>query len=126
MKHLLLLVVLLSGCSSVKMKTVTMQPGPDTCQVVETRVSVLSTLVYAVCWDEEGQVIGFTGSGGTPAIQVPLSLINSGSTLAAGVILGKSMIQAAESIPRRINTDGTMQVEIPPVEIKVIPVMPGR
>ena len=94
-----LLSSLLAGCGQTTAR-VALSPAPNECQITESRTA-LSTTTVSVCWDGKTQALGMAGGSGMPSAAVPLSLLQSGATVAGSGILGgaiKSGLKSIESI----------------------------
>ena len=91
--------LLLTACGQTTTR-VALSPGPNECQITESRTA-LSTITVSVCWDAKTQALGMAGGSGMPATAVPLSILQSGATVTGAGIMGgaiKSGLKSIESV----------------------------
>ena len=106
-----LILLVVAGCGTTTAR-VDLTPAPNSCQVSEVRPTWLSTQSVAVCWDDQGHALGMAGAPGMPAMNVPLSLIQSGATVAgpaAGALIIRRAIQGIS-----LSTDVTVTPVVGP------------
>lgn len=131
---IILVLVALTGCTSVTHQRYALTPEPNACQATEARPSAFSTIVGVVCWNAEGKPIGMAGAGGTSAAAVATSLVGSAASVAGpvvgAVILGGKLVEAAQVIDGAtinaitsgsVSTSGTVNVgSIPAVNVNPV------
>ncbi len=86
----LLLVLLLSGCASYTSMPFQVGQASLPCEAFEARPSILSTVAGAICFDQAGKPIGMIGGTGTSQAGLATELIQAGSIIGAGAIIGQS------------------------------------
>jgi len=106
--------MLLTGCASVRHVSYSLTVKPNGCQVTETRPSMFSTATATVCWDSNGQAIGFSGQSGQPTITVPLSILSAGAMVGSAGVISYGIIkgtQNLQSITGNVTHSGTVNLE---------------
>lgn len=101
----------LAGCTGVETIYVPLEPIPNYIQVTEVRPSWFSTHTVGVVYDEDGKIVGVTGSGGRAVIDIPLSVLGASATVTGAVILGRGIEGAAKGM--QLDAGVTHRVELP-------------
>lgn len=96
--RLILALCSLVGCAPTSVRRVefTLDNNPHrlSCEVVEARPSMLSTLTVGTCQDKDGKPLGLVGGAGMSAAGLALGIAQTGAMIAVPII-GATIVSGA-------------------------------
>ncbi len=110
---LILAALFLSACATYTSMPFQVGQASLPCEAFEARPSILSTVAGAICFDQAGKPIGMIGGTGTSQAGLAAELIQAGSIVGAGAIIGQSYKAGLKGLG---NAAKALVSPMPPVE----------